>query len=152
MFAYRRECISVTPGSFRNLHMCVLDTPISLTSHMGKLMERIIANRLSWWMKEKGIINEYQAGFRARRNTVDQFLRRLIVFFYFWRGSFRTSPLIKYPPTHPSDFFVLRFIKIFQAQLPKYASVMDNNVGDYKYDEEKNYFFMIRKWKIHIFF
>ena len=39
--------------------------PISLTSQLGKLMERTIANRLTWWLEDKAAISPYQAGFRA---------------------------------------------------------------------------------------
>ena len=49
--------------------------PISLTSQLGKLMERTIANRLTWWLEDKAAISPYQAGFRAGRSTTDQCLR-----------------------------------------------------------------------------
>ena len=43
------------PGSYR---------PISHTDFLGKLLEKIIADRLSSWMEEKNLFNECQAGFR----------------------------------------------------------------------------------------
>ena len=51
------------PGSYR---------PISLTDCLGKLLEKIIADRLSSWMEEKNLFNECQAGFRQDRCTTDQ--------------------------------------------------------------------------------
>ena len=39
--------------------------PISLTSCTGKLVERIINERLNWWFEHSIIITPYQAGFRS---------------------------------------------------------------------------------------
>ena len=49
--------------------------PISLTSALCKLNERIIANRLSWYMEKNRIFNTDQSGFRTRRSTIDHILR-----------------------------------------------------------------------------
>ena len=46
--------------------------PISLTSCVGKLMERLINNRLTWHLENKGHINTEQAAFRQNRSTEDQ--------------------------------------------------------------------------------
>ena len=46
--------------------------PISLTSCVGKLMERLINNRLTWHLESKGHINAEQTGFRQNRSTEDQ--------------------------------------------------------------------------------
>lgn len=46
--------------------------PISLTSCMGKLMERLINNRLMWHLESEGHINVEQAAFRQNRSTEDQ--------------------------------------------------------------------------------
>ena len=46
--------------------------PISLTSCVGKLMERLINNRLTWHLESKGHINAEQAAFRQNRSTEDQ--------------------------------------------------------------------------------
>ena len=46
--------------------------PISLTSCVGKLMERLINNRLTWHLESKGHINTEQAAFRQNRSTEDQ--------------------------------------------------------------------------------
>ena len=46
--------------------------PISLTSCVGKLMERLINNRLTWHLESKGHINPEQAAFRQNRSTKDQ--------------------------------------------------------------------------------
>ena len=49
--------------------------PIALTSTICKLLERMIVNRLSWWLEEHSLLSPWQAGFRKGRSTVDQCLR-----------------------------------------------------------------------------
>jgi hypothetical protein len=43
--------------------------PISLTSTMGKSMERIINTRLNWLLETNNIIANEQAGFRIHKST-----------------------------------------------------------------------------------
>jgi hypothetical protein len=45
--------------------------PISLTSTIGKSMERIINSRLNWLLETNYIIANEQAGFRIHRSTSD---------------------------------------------------------------------------------
>ncbi|KZS06599.1 Uncharacterized protein APZ42_029899, partial [Daphnia magna] len=45
--------------------------PVSLTSCLGKMLERILANRLHWFLECKGLINIAQAGFRRGCSTTD---------------------------------------------------------------------------------
>ena len=49
--------------------------PISLTSCLGKLLERIITNRLSWFVESKNFIGPEQAGFRKNRCTTDHLIK-----------------------------------------------------------------------------
>ena len=49
--------------------------PISLTSSLGKIAERMINSRLYWYLEESGFINKNQAGFRAGFRTEDQLFR-----------------------------------------------------------------------------
>jgi Reverse transcriptase (RNA-dependent DNA polymerase) len=49
--------------------------PIALTASLCKVMERIIMNRLWWYLDKNHLLNDVQAGFRANRSTVDQLLR-----------------------------------------------------------------------------
>ena len=46
--------------------------PISLTSCIGKTMERMINTRLSWYLESNNIITPEQAGFRQHHSTEDQ--------------------------------------------------------------------------------
>jgi len=49
--------------------------PIALTSALCKLMEKMISNRLSWFMERNNLFNNRQSGFRNGRSTIDQIIR-----------------------------------------------------------------------------
>ena len=49
--------------------------PISITSCLGKISERIINNRLTWWLETTRYLHPNQAGFRAGYRTEDQLFK-----------------------------------------------------------------------------
>ena len=49
--------------------------PISLTSCVGKVMERMVAHRLYHYAETNGVFNHRQAGFRKSRGCEDQINR-----------------------------------------------------------------------------
>ena len=49
--------------------------PIQLTSCFSKIMERMVARRLSWYLEQTGILSNLQCAFRKGRNTTDHLLR-----------------------------------------------------------------------------
>ena len=49
--------------------------PISITSCLGKLMERMINHRLYWWLETSKLLYNKQAGFRSGFRTEDQLFR-----------------------------------------------------------------------------
>ena len=55
------------PGSYR---------PISISSYIGKLLEKILAARITLFLEELGIFDPNQEGFTASRNTI-RYLNRL---------------------------------------------------------------------------
>ena len=57
---------SADPNSYR---------PIALTATMCKTMEKLITNRLSWFLETNQLFNVDQAGFRRRRSTIDQIMK-----------------------------------------------------------------------------
>ena len=75
--------------------------PISLTSHVGKLMERIISDKLKKHLQEHNLLNEAQHGFRQKRSTSTNLLA-------FWNAV--TENLDK---NNPVDVIYLDFSKAF---------------------------------------
>jgi len=49
--------------------------PISLTACLGKILEKIIADRLTYILESRGLLTDNQAGFRQGRCTTDQILK-----------------------------------------------------------------------------
>ena len=49
--------------------------PIALTSCVCKTMERMINDRLVWYLETNNILSPYQNGFRQHRSTIDQLVR-----------------------------------------------------------------------------
>ena len=57
------------PGSYR---------PISITSYLGKLLERILAVRANKFLRKMNIFDPFQEGFTEKKNTI-RYLNRLIL-------------------------------------------------------------------------
>ena len=49
--------------------------PISLTDTLCKIQERMVANRLNWYLEKNNLYNPNQAGFRKNRSCQDQIVR-----------------------------------------------------------------------------
>ena len=47
---------------------------IALMSHIGKIMERMINERLMYYIEKRGLVTKYQSGFRRGRSTMDPVL------------------------------------------------------------------------------
>lgn len=96
--------------------------PISLLVCIVKLLEKMIANRLSNDLEMKGLLESFQAGFRAKQSTMDQVVRltqfahecwardKHALFFTFdvkkafdtvWTGGllYKLAKLLQLPPT-----------------------------------------------------
>jgi len=58
--------LSTDPSSYR---------PIALTSCVCKLMEKMINNRLVWFLETNNLISPHQYGFRKNRSTLDPLLK-----------------------------------------------------------------------------
>lgn len=48
--------------------------PIALTSNVCKLMERMVNERLTYYLEKRGMVAPYQSGFRRGRGTMDSVL------------------------------------------------------------------------------
>lgn len=55
-----------SPASYR---------PISLTPTLCKIMEKMVTNRLQWYLEKNNIITKNQSGFRKYKNTLDQIFK-----------------------------------------------------------------------------
>jgi len=51
--------------------------PISLTSHLGKGMEKVFKNHLVRYLENHDLLNEHQHGFRSQRSTFSQLVRHV---------------------------------------------------------------------------
>ena len=49
--------------------------PIALTSCLCKLLERIVNNRLNWYLEERNLLHQSQYGFRKCRSTAEALVR-----------------------------------------------------------------------------
>jgi len=49
--------------------------PISLTSNVSKLFEKMVVCRLKWFLEYYNLLTFTQSGFRQRRKTTDHILR-----------------------------------------------------------------------------
>jgi ribonuclease HI len=49
--------------------------PVSLTSAVCKLMERLVTNRLEWFVESNYLLSNVQSGFRKSRSTMDHIAR-----------------------------------------------------------------------------
>ena len=49
--------------------------PVALTAHIGKLYERIIKNRLEWYLEKNNHLSIYQSGYRKKRGCTEQLVR-----------------------------------------------------------------------------
>ncbi|KAL2092947.1 hypothetical protein ACEWY4_010259 [Coilia grayii] len=54
------------PGNYR---------PIALTSHLGKLMEKMVVARLTYYLEYNNLLHCYQTGFRKQRSTTDALIK-----------------------------------------------------------------------------
>ena len=66
------------PEAWKKVHIFLIPKhtghslrPITLSSCMGKLMERLLNSRLLWWVEHNGILPHYQSGFRKGRSCSD---------------------------------------------------------------------------------
>ena len=73
--AWKLATVVMIPKPGKNPTLPTSYRPISLLSVTGKLMERVVTQRLLRHLEQFGLINDFQSGFRQQRQTVDHLLR-----------------------------------------------------------------------------
>lgn len=68
---WKRAKVVLLPKKGKDLSTCSAYRPICLLPCWGKLFDKIIKNRLIFYLEEKGLIDEKQFGFRKGRSTED---------------------------------------------------------------------------------
>lgn len=72
---WKRALVIPIPKPNKPRHKAESYRPISLTSCLGKIMERMINNRLKWFLDNNRKIPNYQTGFRRGCTKMDNLVR-----------------------------------------------------------------------------
>jgi hypothetical protein len=73
--AWKEALVAMIPKPDKDLSKPSSYRPISLLSVLGKTLERIITDRLAFFLESNGILHAAQAGFRRSKCTSDQLVR-----------------------------------------------------------------------------
>ena len=134
-----------SPASFR---------PISLTSCVSKLFERIILSRLLFLLKSNSILSPRQAGFHPGRSTLDQilYLSQSISdgFNKPWPGSQTILSTVDFSKAFDSAWHPALFHKLISAGLPSCfarwtQSFLSDRRASVVYQNHKSCFFRVRR-------
>lgn len=72
---FKHSIILPLPKPNKNTHDPSSYRPISLNSTVEKIMERLVADRLTYYLEKNSLLNNVQTGFRKGRSTIDQIIR-----------------------------------------------------------------------------
>ena len=73
--SWKQATIIPTPKSAKDITNPTNYRPIALTSCICKTLERMINNRLTWFLEKNKLITNLQTGFRKARSTIDHLIR-----------------------------------------------------------------------------
>ena len=73
--AWKYSIVIGFPKPSKNESLPTSYRPISLTSTICKVFERLAANRLTYVLEKNNLLSNLQAGFRKDRSTTDQIVR-----------------------------------------------------------------------------
>ena len=73
--SWQKAHIVPIPKAKKDLKNPLNYRPIALTSCLCKLMERLVNNRLTWYLETSECLSPYQCGFRTGRSTTDNLVR-----------------------------------------------------------------------------
>ena len=72
---WRLAFIIPIPKPGKDLLLPINYRPIALTCCICKVVERMVNERLMWYLESEGKISKYQCGYRAKRGTIDHLVR-----------------------------------------------------------------------------
>src|SRR6266576_1187985 len=72
--SWKKSVIIPIPKPNKELHLPSSFRPISLTSVIGKIFEKMISKRLTWYLESTSCISSIQSGFRKKCSTLDHLL------------------------------------------------------------------------------
>ncbi|KAL7403374.1 hypothetical protein ABVT39_028188 [Epinephelus coioides] len=72
---WKSALVTMIPKPHKDPHLAANYRPISLLSTLGKLLERVLADRLQRHFDALGVLGVHQARFRRERSTTDNILR-----------------------------------------------------------------------------
>ena len=73
--AWKEALVVGIPKVGKPRHLPTSYRPIALTPHLGKVYERMVKNRLEYFLEKQGILPKCQAGFRKGRNCMEHVVR-----------------------------------------------------------------------------
>ncbi|XP_076046164.1 uncharacterized protein LOC143028238 [Oratosquilla oratoria] len=73
--AWKHAIVVPIPKAGKRRNQIANYRPVSLTSHIGKIYERIVLSRLQHHVETRGELPKLQAGFRKRRSIIDHVVR-----------------------------------------------------------------------------
>ena len=103
--------------------------PISLTSNVSKLMERLVKERLQTWLEQNGKLNKMQSGFRAQHATTDHVMRMTQMIADNFQVRKRTVlTLIDYAKAFDSVWRPVLYHKMAEMEIPACYINLDKTV------------------------
>ena len=72
---WKHSIVIPIPKGGKDPHTVKSYRPVSLTSTLCKIMERLVTDRLSYYLEKNNILNKFQSGFRKGRGTIDHIAR-----------------------------------------------------------------------------
>ena len=73
--AWKEALVVAIPKDGKPRHLPTSYRPIALTPHLGKVYERLVKNRLEYFLEKQGILPVCQAGFRKGRSCMEHVVR-----------------------------------------------------------------------------
>lgn len=102
--------------------------PIALSSCMGKLMERMVNERLIWWAENNNIIHESQNGFRRGKSCINNLVKIMSdVKSTIYREGYSMAAFLNVSSAYDNVQFHILSGKLIKANCPSRIVIFLNN-------------------------